>query len=114
MKYTDYTGKTKDFQTIDHSHLSNIYWFNRICNGVSHWRLKIVTDEIDRRFDGVILPYNPQWKFKQEIEYLEKAGRFIWNSEKTRADIIENGVIVGYYESPDYIRDEKLNKLLNE
>ncbi len=114
MNYTDYNGHTQDFSTIDHGHLSNIYWFNRICNGVSHSRLKFVIDEIDRRFDGNILPYNPQWRFKQEIEYLEKAGRLIWNSERTKADIVEYGTIVGYYESPDYVRDEKINKLIND
>lgn len=113
MNYTNYKGETKNFLTIDHQHLSNIYWFNRVCNGVSELRLKFITDEIDKRFDGVMLPYNPQCGFKQEIECLEKSGRFIWNSEKTRADIVEYGMVIGYYETQDYIREKNINNIIN-
>ena len=116
MNYTNYAGHKQDLSTIDHAHLSNIYWFNMICNNANGRQFKFIMDEIDRRFDGVILPYNPQWKFKQEIEFLEKSGRFRWNPERTRADIVEwsHGQIIGYYETPDYVRDKIINKLINE
>ena len=112
MIYKNYKGQKTNFKEVSHDHLSNIYWFNKICNGYNDTTLKFVLDEIKERFNGHLLPYRPQWQFKNEIDFLEKLGHFLWNEEKTKADIIYQGKIIGYYETPDSIRDEKINKLL--
>jgi hypothetical protein len=54
----------------------------------------------------------PQWQFRNEIFYLEKHGHFVWNQEKTRADIVYRGKVVGYYETPEQLREEKINEIL--
>ena len=114
MKYRDYNGNTGEISELSHSHLSNIYWFNKILNGWDDYdsRLNSILDSIKQKFGGEILPYNPKWQFKTEIETLESRGHFIWNLDKTRADIVYMGKVVGSYETPESIRNEKITDLL--
>jgi hypothetical protein len=112
MKHKNYKGQETNFKEVTHDHLSNIYWFNKICNGYDDSYLKFILDEIKERFNGELLPYRPQWQFKNEINHLQLYGHFRWNEEKTKAEIIYRGEIIGFYETPDSIRDEKINKLL--
>jgi len=61
---------------MDHQHLSNIYWFNRIINEITS--PKIIMDRITNDFDGSILPYRPKPSFKLEIDELDKRGLLSW------------------------------------
>jgi len=112
MEYTNFKGQKTNFKEVTHSHLSNIYWYNKICNQVSESSLSFITKEIDERFNGVILPYNPQWEFQDEIKFLERNRYFSWNQEKTKADIVYLGQVVGFYETPEFTRNEKIKKIL--
>ena len=49
MNYTNYAGHKQDLSTIDHAHLSNIYWFNMICNNANGRQLKFIMDENENR-----------------------------------------------------------------
>jgi hypothetical protein len=111
MEYKNYKGQTTNFKNVTQDHLSNIYWFNKICNRYNDDSLRFILDDINERFNGELLPYRPQWQFKAEIEFLEKNGKFVWNEQKNKADIVHHGQIVGYYETPEYLRDEKINKI---
>lgn len=112
MEYKNYKGQSVNFKQLTQGHLSNMYWFNKICNRFSESSLIFIKDEINKRFNGEMLPYNPQWEFKNEIEFLDKNNYFKWNKEKTKADIVYLGQVVGHYETPEYIRETKLKKLL--
>ena len=114
MKYKNYKGQTLDFKNLTQEHLSNIYWYNTICSELGYTTLQFILDEINDRFNGELLPYRPQWEFRAEINYLEKTGKFIWNEDRTKADIFHLGQKVGYYETPEHLRDKKINEILNE
>ena len=112
MIYRNYKGERTDFENLTHQHLSNIYWFNKVCNGYSDDKLNLFIDAIRNRFENIILPYNPEYQFIEEIEYLNKRGHLIWNEDKTRADIVYKGKVVGYHETIEYIRDRNIIKIL--
>ena len=114
MNYRNYKGQTLDFKNLTQEHLSNIYWYNTICSELGYTTLQFILDEINDRFNGELLPYRPQWEFRAEINYLEKTGKFIWNEDRTKADIFHLGQKVGYYETPEHTRDKKINEILNE
>ncbi len=114
MKYTTYDKKVIEFDDIDHQHLSNIYWYNKVCLNRSDLNLSHVTKSIDLRFNGIVLPYRPLERFKDEVEYLDRNRMLIWNTDKTKADVIYGDKIVGIYETESYKRDLKIEKLLND
>lgn len=80
---------------MSHQHMSNIYWFITLivpqlyCNStrtdVLMW--------LNKRFDGVILPYKPVPEFKEEKQYLQHKGYLQENNK-----IIIEGQTVGNYE----------------
>ena len=61
---------------ISHQHLSNIYYYTHFI--MSKYYSQPVKDDIrqmlDNRFNGEILKYKPDPKFKEEWEYLKKMG----------------------------------------
>lgn len=113
MEYTNYKGEKKTLDQIDQQHLSNIYWFNKIVWNRDDNYLKFILDQINTRFDSIILPYVPQWQFQAEIEHLDKMGFLNWNQEKTRADVIYKGHVVGYYTTPEQLRENKLKEIID-
>jgi len=53
-----FKGKSVTGDTIDHQHLSNVYWFGLIlCNTEHLWALDILRE----RFNGQLLPIVPTW-----------------------------------------------------
>lgn len=112
MEYTNYKGDKKSLAELDHQHLSNIYWFNKIIWERDDNYLKFILDQIRDRFEGQLLDYIPQWQFKQEIGYLDKMGFLNWNQEHTEADVIYDGHIVGHYIIPEKLRENKINELI--
>jgi hypothetical protein len=115
MTYTTFSGERKDFNKIDHQHLSNIYWFNKIINERDDWFLNPILKRFENEFNGEILPYRPHPDFKQEIDWLEELGYLNWqDKEKTTAKITFEGKEVGEYKSKLFVRNEKIDNLLNE
>lgn len=113
MEYTNYKGEKKPLNQIDHQHLSNIYWYNKIVFNRDDHYLKFILDQINSRFDSKILPYVPQWQFQAEIEYLDKMGFLNWNKDKTEADVIYQGHVVGRYITPERLREIKLKEIID-
>lgn len=112
MEYTTYTGEKKQLDQIDQQHLSNIYWFNRVIWNRDDNYLSHILEQINTRFEGKILPYIPQWQFTQEIEILDKTGKFIWDQDRTEADIIYAGHIIGHYITPQKLREDKISEII--
>lgn len=76
-------GRVVKAENIDHQHLSNIYYY-------THYTRKLHYSDLDRKqiqrllddnFDGEILSYRPQKKFKEEILRLEELGWLKKNGE---------------------------------
>jgi hypothetical protein len=104
--HRDYYGIVKGIDDLSHNHLSNIHWYNKIIHGVTDEDL----DSFIYSKFGIILQYNPFYQF--EMEYLDEAGYLVWNDTKTRADIILNSVIIGFYETLQYKRNLKIKKII--
>lgn len=113
MEYTNYKGEKKSLDQVDHQHLSNIYWFNKIIWDRSDDYLRFILDQINTRFDSVILPYIPQWQFQAELDYLDKMRFLIWNEDRTEADVVYKGHVVGHYTTPEKIREDKLKEIID-
>lgn len=113
MQYTNYKGDKKPLTELEHQHLSNIYWFNTIVWKRTQESLSLILEQIDKRFNGEILPYIPEWQFKNEIEWLESRGHFAWDEDKTEADVVYQGKVVGHYITPQKLRDSKLNQIID-
>lgn len=110
MLVKTFSGEVKDFDKLEHQHLSNIYWFNKILN---LFEPQNIITKIEKEFNGEILPYRPHPDFKQEILSLEKKGYLVWRTnEKLIADISYKGKIVGEFKTRNYIRDEKINQII--
>lgn len=71
--WTTFKGKKVTFETIDHQHLSNIYWFRKVCWDDDSF-CKTVEFISAERFNGQILPYRPHIDFKEEIGLLRRKG----------------------------------------
>jgi hypothetical protein len=76
MKWQTFKGKTCTFETIDHQHMSNCYWFSRIVGGLAsnHSHLQEIKHMLEERFNGQLLPYRPHVQFEYEIDYLKDHG----------------------------------------
>lgn len=112
MAYTSFNGKKTNLDEMEHQHLSNIYWFNRILNNVQPHRLSFVTNIIDSKFAGEILPYKPHPDFSGEVDRLDQLGLFKWDADRTEAEIWYEGKKVGYFKTKQHERDEKINQIL--
>lgn len=117
MKYRNFYGKAESISEMDQQHLSNIIWYNKVVLK-SFKQLDDFSNEIKLRFNDELLPYKPHHKFKDEIDWLNDNGHFVWNEDKTRADIIihdvesSNNKVIGYYETTEFIRDKKIEEIL--
>ncbi len=94
-KWGSFNGKTHTVETMDHQHISNISWYYKLLVGETRRErtLKLIMEEIDRRFDGEVLPYRPMASFRTEMAMLKGKG-YIQGSGLNE-DIIVDGVKVG-------------------
>lgn len=71
MKFITFDNKTIDETEMEHQHLSNRYWFDKIFWHQENTDCIRVAKE---RFNGQLLPYRPCVRFKQELIDLYKKG----------------------------------------
>ena len=90
MLWTTFEGRAVLISELTHQHLSNILWYFEIA--VKDKPTLEIAIELNKRFNGVRLPYRPCNRFTEEIEFLYQ-NRFIKN--KFDSDIIINGKTVG-------------------
>ncbi len=86
--WTTWEGRRLTVEQIDHQHLSNIYWFNVLLYNRVYL---FVVEELQKRFNGVLLPYRPDVRFDNEIRSLDKKG-FLFEGGRL---IQYNGVVIG-------------------
>ena len=94
-KWSTFKGKVTTFNTIDHQHLSNIYWYYRIVirEPLDSGFLIFVCRVLNERFNGQILEYRPHIECDSEITYLENSGALVWDDEtETSGKIYFNGI----------------------
>lgn len=77
-------------ENMSHQHLSNITYYNRLVVGVEI--PSMITEELNNRFGGIILPYQPLINFKFEMDALVNKG---YTSGEPDADIIVDGKWIG-------------------
>jgi hypothetical protein len=112
MTYTTFNGTKKEFEDIDHQHISNIYWYNRIVREHTEHELHTIIVKIKDKF-GNTLPYRPHPDFTIEIEALQEMRCLRWSDDKMSADIYFEGRKVGEFHTKEYIRDAKIQTLLS-
>lgn len=89
-QWQTFKGKTVSGDTIDHQHLSNVYWFGLIIANIEHvWALDLLRE----RFNGQLLPYRPHVEFKMEIEHLYSKGLLHWEPFSS-GDLVQRGKIL--------------------
>lgn len=97
--WTTFEGVKKPISEIDHQHLSNIMYFIKYINPQFYdTRIRMmIGGEIDKRFDGKLLPYRPLARNFSEIDTLIKNGwlKSGWNGEKQSTLIIIDGKEIG-------------------
>lgn len=95
-EWTTFNGRKVTIDTIDHQHLSNVYWYNRII-----WNVPVdakfyvtIKSELENRFNGQILPYRPHVNFKEEIKMLEDKGMLfnVWTSERGFTEVKKRNI----------------------
>ena len=93
MTWKTFQGKTASFNTIDHQHLSNCYWFAKIIFGYEETDLHLIeiSNKLEERFNGQLLPYRPHVNFKMEIDELNKKGFLRYDNNNSNRIIIHNG-----------------------
>lgn len=74
LKWKTFRGKEVSLDTVDHQHLSNCYWYQKVILNVEHKDLSFIIDMLEERFNGQLLPYRPHLQFKLEITFLEEGG----------------------------------------
>lgn len=75
MEWTTWDGRVVTMQTITQEHLSNIYWWTIIVAGRYDKDFNdAITSVLAKRFDGKLLPYNPDPRFKDETTWLREQG----------------------------------------
>lgn len=93
MIWKTFRGKNVSFDTVDHQHLSNCYWFAKIIFGYEETNSHLI--EIDEvlaeRFNGQLLPYRPHVDFEMEINELNKKGFLRYDNNNPNRIIIHNG-----------------------
>jgi len=71
MKFVTFDNRNIDEKDMEHQHLSNRYWFDKIFWRQENTECIRVTKE---RFNGQLLPYRPCIRFKDEIRNKNKKG----------------------------------------
>jgi hypothetical protein len=94
-KWGSFNGKTHTVETMDHQHISNIVWYYKLLVSATRREstLNLIMSEIQRRFDGEVLPYKPMDSFKMEIDALRRKG-YIQNNGLNE-DIVVDGEKIG-------------------
>lgn len=74
-----FEGETIEKNSIEHQHLSNIYWYHLIFQELPGMNVSSLQDkvafakeEIEKRFDGKILDWRP--RYEHEIIWLNQLG----------------------------------------
>lgn len=113
MRYTTFENRKVDTDKMDQQHLSNVYWFQKLINGIDCH--KEILAQLNNRFDGKILPYRPMPKFRSEIDSLDRLGYLVWKDIDgfTIADIVYKGEIIGSACYTEQIRDILINEIIN-
>lgn len=95
LTWGSFDGKIQRIEDIDHSHLSNIfYWTHVVCpESYDDTTRKIIELEINSRFGGKVLKYSPLRRFEGEILLLESKG---WLKEEDGVTkVIVGGLCIG-------------------
>lgn len=97
ITWTTFEGVTKTLSTIDHQHISNIYWFMKLVNPDFYDKSTktLIAGEIDKRFDGELLPYRPLPRFRGEIESLRRKGYLRERVAGAIVEVVVDGEVVG-------------------
>lgn len=85
-----FDGRQVNDKTIDHQHLSNVYWYLKVFWGMQDFQLWQILEEIQIRYGGTVLPYRPHPRFIQEHVCLHKKGMI-----DKDGNIIFKGEIIG-------------------
>ena len=103
--WTTFQGKKVTLDSIDHQHLSNVYWYGRIFFNIIP---KNVLQKLAERFNGQVLEYRPHIDFHHELEHLERKGLLVWTKTAVaKVGIITfEGVIIGSVFDGDIFKEE--------
>lgn len=83
-------GEKIIFEKLSHQHLSNITYYDKLVLGQpTH---EVILEQIQKRFGGIILPYQPLISFRFEINTLVEKG---YTSGEPDAHIYVDGKWVG-------------------
>lgn len=91
--WQDFNGNKKEVHELSHAHLSNIIHFiTHILSADSgNNTLPVMKLELERRFDGKLLPYTPRMQVEWEI----LNGKNMLEFSDRSVVIVKNGVIIG-------------------
>lgn len=90
-EWKTFYGKTMKISEMSHQHLSNIIHYYALVANMCPEPFEIQM-EINERFGGILLPYQPLISFTSEIDYLVSKG---YTTGEPNADIIVNGKWIG-------------------
>lgn len=93
-EFKTFEGKNVSYDTIDHQHLSNCYWYNKIVLNRNENNYDVLA-VLERRFNGELLHYRPKFSFKYEIEFLYFSKIVFPTSDPDRDVIIVDGFEIG-------------------
>jgi len=79
MAWQTWDGRILENSEISHQHISNIYWMNIIFGGEDRKALSFAKQQLKIRFNGEVLPYKPDIRFRKEIDSLYFAGYIKWD-----------------------------------
>lgn len=85
-------GKRIKVSELSHQHLSNIVWYFELVLGSGFSFMPQIQYELDTRFGGIKLPYQPMISFTHEIQALKRYG---YTTGEPNADIMVDGKWVG-------------------
>lgn len=94
-EFKSFNGRTNTLATIDHQHLSNLFYFEkytwpRVGTDPRQEIIALIQEELDERFNGQLLPYRPHIRFEQELNVLRTAGYLMEDGR-----IVVNGKQIG-------------------
>lgn len=88
-EWTSAYGIKTPINELDHQHLSNIIWYGKVFNSFTKLITLALMDQIDERFNGVLLPWKPL-PIPFEVSTL-RGMRMIDEND----NIVYNGEIIG-------------------
>lgn len=92
LSWRTFEGRLVDLNSIDHQHLSNIYYYLNFTDP-RHYEDDIrehINNELKRRFNSRLLPYRPKWRFTHEINCLRLNCMLLPNNQ-----IVYKGTLLG-------------------